>query len=201
MRHDGVDDPYNQGYRYYRNHYLCLWEVTEEEIVGHYVWNDFDGDRRWYENIVLPAFKAHEQKRLMSIRLPKNPTTEKIAEIEPSYYDVVGPVHDFTSFTLGYENDFGAQDNLDSDHADSDYEDEYDTDDESRRIPHGRRLSQKNRVHLGVRKVCLTACSSWGYPPSISKACPQQILGNCDEIGDHRLRRSWTINYFLHLAL
>ena len=34
MRHYGIEDPYHQGYYLYKDEYLCLWEVTPEEIVG-----------------------------------------------------------------------------------------------------------------------------------------------------------------------
>ncbi len=34
MGYYGVDDPYGYTNQYYTNHYLCLWEVTEPEIIS-----------------------------------------------------------------------------------------------------------------------------------------------------------------------
>ncbi|KAJ3566632.1 hypothetical protein NPX13_g7066 [Xylaria arbuscula] len=46
------------GYRpYYDNEYLCLWQVTAAEIVGHWGWNDLQNDEDWYKNIILPEFQ------------------------------------------------------------------------------------------------------------------------------------------------
>ncbi|KAJ6014676.1 hypothetical protein N7540_009267 [Penicillium herquei] len=47
---------------YYRNHWLCLWEVTKEEIVATWPWEDLWKYYDWYEEVVLPAYKAHHEK-------------------------------------------------------------------------------------------------------------------------------------------
>jgi hypothetical protein len=33
--HYAVSDPYGRSYQYYMDHYLCVWEVTSPEIIGH----------------------------------------------------------------------------------------------------------------------------------------------------------------------
>lgn len=57
-KHYGISDPYNKGSEYYVDHYVCLWEVTKEEIVGHYKWKDLVQNKNWYEEVVMPAFRA-----------------------------------------------------------------------------------------------------------------------------------------------
>lgn len=62
MRYYGVLDPYNRSNEYYRNHCICLWEVTEDEIVGNWEWDDLIKTDNWYERIILPAFKEHNNR-------------------------------------------------------------------------------------------------------------------------------------------
>lgn len=61
MRHYGVADPYGRSNEYYKDEFLCLWEVTESEVVGHWQWNDLVRNSCWYEKIVSPAFEKHER--------------------------------------------------------------------------------------------------------------------------------------------
>ncbi|PYH96509.1 hypothetical protein BO71DRAFT_439468 [Aspergillus ellipticus CBS 707.79] len=46
-------------YRAYDEDFLCLWQITEPEIVGHWEWEDLKGIEGWYGKIVMPAFKKH----------------------------------------------------------------------------------------------------------------------------------------------
>lgn len=64
MKYYGVQDPYGNGYIYYKDEFLCLWEVSPDEIVGCWKWRDLDRDRDWYGNIVLPAFVEHNERFL-----------------------------------------------------------------------------------------------------------------------------------------
>ncbi|EGE83154.2 hypothetical protein BDDG_06098 [Blastomyces dermatitidis ATCC 18188] len=64
MRYYGVPDSYQQSYQYYKDEYLCLWEVTVHEIVGHWQWDELDETSSWYEKIILPAFKNHNEIHL-----------------------------------------------------------------------------------------------------------------------------------------
>ena len=57
MEHYCIPDPYNRGSKYYINHYVCLWEVTEEEIVDHYEWEELAKTTNWYEEVIIPAFR------------------------------------------------------------------------------------------------------------------------------------------------
>lgn len=56
MDYYDIPDPYNQSNMYYRKHYLCLWQVTEAEIIGEWDWNDLACNPKWYKEIVLPAY-------------------------------------------------------------------------------------------------------------------------------------------------
>ncbi|KAJ5707065.1 hypothetical protein N7488_006866 [Penicillium malachiteum] len=52
-------------YSYYMSHELCLWEVTKEEIVGTWAWEDFWKYPDWYEEVILPAYRAHSEEARM----------------------------------------------------------------------------------------------------------------------------------------
>ncbi|CEI60819.1 unnamed protein product [Fusarium venenatum] len=45
------------------NHYICLWEVKAEEVVGRWSWDDLSLNPNWYEDIVLPAMRNFREKR------------------------------------------------------------------------------------------------------------------------------------------
>ncbi|KAI1358996.1 hypothetical protein F5Y08DRAFT_93078 [Xylaria arbuscula] len=57
MDHYEIEGPYGRYGQYYDNEYLCLWQVTAAEIVGHWAWNDLQNDEDWYKNIILPEFQ------------------------------------------------------------------------------------------------------------------------------------------------
>ena len=63
--------PCNRSNEYYKNHYICLWEVTEEEVIGKWKWDDLLKTDRWYERVILPAFKEHNGKYDVSDRVFK----------------------------------------------------------------------------------------------------------------------------------
>lgn len=52
MKHYGILDPYGKGDRYYRDHYACLWQVPEAEIVGRWEWSELEGNANWYEEVI-----------------------------------------------------------------------------------------------------------------------------------------------------
>ena len=68
MNYYGIVDPYPRSFQYYTDEYLCLWEVTPQEIVGQWQWADLVRNDQWYNEIILPAFKEHN-KRLESTSL------------------------------------------------------------------------------------------------------------------------------------
>ncbi|KAI0449148.1 hypothetical protein F5B21DRAFT_495283 [Xylaria acuta] len=61
MDHYKIQDPYG-GSDYYNNEYVCLWQVTSAEIVGHWEWDYLVDDENWYQNIILPAFNEFTEK-------------------------------------------------------------------------------------------------------------------------------------------
>ncbi|RMZ80352.1 hypothetical protein DV738_g2873, partial [Chaetothyriales sp. CBS 135597] len=60
----GIDDPYSRSNRYSQDHYVCLWEVTEAEIIGHWKWDVLVRNQNWYEDVIMPAFT--DRRRLDS---------------------------------------------------------------------------------------------------------------------------------------
>ena len=61
MEHYGVQSRY--GHDYWSGHYLCLWEVTPEEVVDVWAWNDLRSQRNWFEEIIMPAVERHRENR------------------------------------------------------------------------------------------------------------------------------------------
>lgn len=55
--HYNIQDPYGKSNHYYIDHHVCLWQVTEREIIGHWLWSDLAGHENWYEEIIMPAFR------------------------------------------------------------------------------------------------------------------------------------------------
>ncbi|KAK3614990.1 hypothetical protein LTR56_026879 [Elasticomyces elasticus] len=59
MAHYQVKVPYRKDY--WRNHFLCLWEVTPAEVVGIWDWDDLRKSPNLYGNVVVPAINQHRQ--------------------------------------------------------------------------------------------------------------------------------------------
>ncbi|KAH7118313.1 hypothetical protein EDB81DRAFT_915267 [Dactylonectria macrodidyma] len=68
MNHYNIPDPYHRSKEYYKGHYVCIWKVTEAEIVGHWSWDALNQNPDWYDDIVLPAFEqfGNQQPNAMS---------------------------------------------------------------------------------------------------------------------------------------
>ncbi|KAE8164175.1 hypothetical protein BDV40DRAFT_298663 [Aspergillus tamarii] len=62
MHYYGVRDPHEMSYQDYQDEYLCLWVVEEEEVVGHWEWDELAEVDDWYEAIILPAFREHDER-------------------------------------------------------------------------------------------------------------------------------------------
>ncbi|KAM0561025.1 hypothetical protein ACHAPJ_003525 [Fusarium lateritium] len=45
------------------NHYICLWRVMSNEIVGHWNWDDLSPNPNWYRDTILPAFRKFRKQR------------------------------------------------------------------------------------------------------------------------------------------
>ncbi|UPK91146.1 hypothetical protein LCI18_002081 [Fusarium solani-melongenae] len=56
-------DPYRYPSEEHNDHYVCLWRVEKEEIVGHWRWDDLSQDPDWYNTEILPAFQHFRQER------------------------------------------------------------------------------------------------------------------------------------------
>jgi len=70
MDHYGIKNPYKKLNQYYKDHYLCLWEVTGREIIGHWEWADLVANEQWYHEIILPAFREHTKSRSLEEETP-----------------------------------------------------------------------------------------------------------------------------------
>lgn len=64
MAYYDADNPYG-GDKYCEGQYLCLWQVTKDEIVGHWPWVELVRAGDWYRNIVMPALRAFRGHRAM----------------------------------------------------------------------------------------------------------------------------------------
>lgn len=62
MKHYKVQDPYDRSYRYYEDEYLCLWEVSPDEVVGRWNWDILTTHPHWYKDIILMAFREHNDR-------------------------------------------------------------------------------------------------------------------------------------------
>jgi hypothetical protein len=57
MNHYNIPNPYGEHGQYCVDHYICLWQVTEREIIGHWEWDELVASGNWYQDIVMPAFR------------------------------------------------------------------------------------------------------------------------------------------------
>ena len=62
MEHYGIANPYGKLNEYYKDHYVCLWEVTGGEIIGHWPWNELIVNKNWYQEIIMPVFRQVDRK-------------------------------------------------------------------------------------------------------------------------------------------
>lgn len=67
MRFYGIENPYGDD-KYLEDHYICLWQVTEDEIVGHWDWDQLAEYGNWYGDIIVPAFREHERRQAIEIQ-------------------------------------------------------------------------------------------------------------------------------------
>lgn len=65
MNHYNIPDPYGKSNQYYNDHYVCLWQVTKLEIIGHWQWSDLVAHENWYEEIIMPAFRQFSRKTVL----------------------------------------------------------------------------------------------------------------------------------------
>ncbi|KAG9250048.1 uncharacterized protein F5Z01DRAFT_640628 [Emericellopsis atlantica] len=78
MNYYGIPDPYGKSNRYYEDHYLCLWQVSSDEVVGTWDWDVLVTNRDWYDEVVMPAFRRrlatqppHEEQDELSADLAR----------------------------------------------------------------------------------------------------------------------------------
>lgn len=57
-RYYDVQGPYGKAFSYYKDEYLCLWEVTPDEVVVQRDWNVLTENHHWYEDEILPCLET-----------------------------------------------------------------------------------------------------------------------------------------------
>lgn len=133
-------DPYGRGNQYYENHHVCLWEVTEAEIVGHWEWNTLEQDKNWYENIIMPEFRSFTG----TASRPRSAESDFNNATSGAMDDLLSNLNDLSSrlsmltwtlpkliFKVDHDDqdcsdpDFSDQDCSDPDCSHSDWEDEF----------------------------------------------------------------------------
>ncbi|KAF5239385.1 hypothetical protein FAUST_4950 [Fusarium austroamericanum] len=62
-RYYNIKVPYNLSQKELDSHYICLWEVRADEVVGHWSWDELSSKPNWYDDVVLPALKSFREKR------------------------------------------------------------------------------------------------------------------------------------------
>jgi len=62
MEFYGIQPPYGRQ-DYWTNHYLCLWEVTPEEVVEVWEADDLLGGKDWFEEVVRPIVEQNRLER------------------------------------------------------------------------------------------------------------------------------------------
>ncbi|KAI0120609.1 hypothetical protein BJ170DRAFT_589088 [Xylariales sp. AK1849] len=63
MDHYDIPDRYGKSKEHYIDHYVCLWQVTEAEIIAHQNWSDLANNPNWYQEIIMPLFE-HSNDRI-----------------------------------------------------------------------------------------------------------------------------------------
>ena len=71
MKHYNVRNPYGGQNKYCKDHYICLWQVTEKEIIGHWNWDELVESGNWYEDIIMPAFREFSKYSDLSVIMDK----------------------------------------------------------------------------------------------------------------------------------
>lgn len=90
MESYGIQDPYGRRNQYYFDEYVCLWEVSEAEIVGHWDWDSLEKNENWYQDIIMPACRAFSAT---------NPTEEAIDDLLTTFNELSGMFATSTSIS------------------------------------------------------------------------------------------------------
>lgn len=61
-----IPDPYGQKGRHHIDEYVCPWQVTEPEIVGHWDWDELEQRENWYQDIIMPAFREFTKRHTVN---------------------------------------------------------------------------------------------------------------------------------------
>jgi hypothetical protein len=75
MRHYEIEDPYGKGSQYYKHHYVCPWQVSREEVMGEWQWDDLVTQKKWYQDIIMPTFRQHRGETV------RNPSVKELFDL------------------------------------------------------------------------------------------------------------------------
>lgn len=88
MHYYGLQDPYRRDFSHYEDEYLCLWEVTPEEVVGTWEWDELIKKKDWYGEVVQPALLKHragEPRR--SPGVPRSLAKPIVQKVKVKFYN------------------------------------------------------------------------------------------------------------------
>ncbi|CAG8428025.1 unnamed protein product [Penicillium salamii] len=119
LRYYEVEDPYRKGYSYYKDQYLCLWEVTPDEVVGHWDWDDLIENVGWYDDEIVPALKEHTNHFLSR---NKTETTLNVNKLSVSRLDHSRQPESYSNGNWSFSSE--------EENWHINYESDWDTDDE-----------------------------------------------------------------------
>lgn len=79
-----IQDPYGRNNEYYIDHYVCLWEVTAEEVVGTWDWDELASEENWYDGIIVPAFYRFKEEKAAQLSLSSVPVPVVLTSFDMS---------------------------------------------------------------------------------------------------------------------
>ncbi|GKU04059.1 hypothetical protein FLAG1_06552 [Fusarium langsethiae] len=61
IRYYNIKVPYNLSQEELDSHYICLWKVKADEVVGHWSWDELSSNPNWCEDVILPALRSFRE--------------------------------------------------------------------------------------------------------------------------------------------
>jgi hypothetical protein len=68
-KHYELRNPYGKQDQYCEDHYICLWQVTKEEIIFQEDWDDIVETENWFEAKIMPFFRESLKGSVQSAEL------------------------------------------------------------------------------------------------------------------------------------
>ncbi|KAL4911008.1 hypothetical protein BDW74DRAFT_4882 [Aspergillus multicolor] len=81
---DGKPKGKDGAYTKYRGWYLYEDNIMPDELVGRWMWDDLVKNERWYEDVIMPAFKEHNEKFQASLHGGRHRWSKSLIELGQS---------------------------------------------------------------------------------------------------------------------